>query len=680
MSLRLQLLLLSLVTLVLPWAGCQYLRATENALRAGQQSLLAGIAQSVAADLADGALAGAPAPAGDPGEAIYLHSLRAAPVMDGYVEDWGIVARPSPAVAGGSRLRLLGGTRGNDVFLFADVTAREDATVEIATGDETSLAVYRFATGAPGALVATTRREPGAAPITAVRGYWTATADGFHLEARLPRALVGERLGVLVESAGGETLAASYRGSLPGPAVKPMPAAAATLGAYRQPGLALAVVDPAGWLLARVGEAALARTSFSHNGGGAGGGSLLAALYRRLLGTRSLPAPPPPSRGARLAGEPVRRALAGETAAALYRLPGAPGALVTVAVPVHRGDAVLGAVVVSQSTAAVLTLTDAALTRLAALTLLATLLVALALVAWASWLSLRVRRLARAADRAVDRRGELRTRLPSAGAGDELGDLARSFERLLERIGEYNAYLRTLAGKLSHELRTPLAVVTSSLDNLEREAGDSPAKAYAGRAREGAARLEHILRAMSEASRVEQAVETAEPERFDLAAVVAMALDGYRSAYPGRRFELERVNGERPAEEPVVPVDAGRELPLEGSPELVVQMLDKLIDNAADFSPEGSRIRITLADRRGRAVLAVANEGPPLPEKMRGQLFDSLVSVRERDAASHLGLGLHIAQLVAEAHGGRISAENLDGGHGAVFTVELPLAPAAETV
>jgi signal transduction histidine kinase len=69
----------------------------------------------------------------------------------------------------------------------------------------------------------------------------------------------------------------------------------------------------------------------------------------------------------------------------------------------------------------------------------------------------------------------------------------------------------------------------------------------------------------------------------------------------------------------------------------------------------------------------VKNRGPTLPAKMRRQLFDSLVSIREqRDGRPHLGLGLHIVALVAAFHGGRCEADDLPDGGGAVFRVWFP--------
>jgi signal transduction histidine kinase len=101
-------------------------------------------------------------------------------------------------------------------------------------------------------------------------------------------------------------------------------------------------------------------------------------------------------------------------------------------------------------------------------------------------------------------------------------------------------------------------------------------------------------------------------------------------------------------------------------------MLDKLVDNAVDFSKPGDTVTITVDSTDRDFMLTVTNPGPPLPEKMRTQLFDSMVSMRSGHSTRHLGLGLYIARLVASGHGGGISAANVQGG--VAFKVTLPRA------
>jgi signal transduction histidine kinase len=331
-------------------------------------------------------------------------------------------------------------------------------------------------------------------------------------------------------------------------------------------------------------------------------------------------------------------------------------AIVAVAAPITDTNSsdVLGALVLQQGTDAILSLTNEGLARLINLTLVATLLVAGALVGYASWLSRRIRHLSLAAVAALETE-TLQSALPSALAEDEIGDLSRSFSSVLRQLGDYNAYLRTLASKLSHELRTPLAIVTSSLENLEHESLNEASASYTARAQEGADRLRRILSAMSEASRVEELMEHADPESFDLRHVLSSTVEAYRDVYSERSFDFE------------CSLDAA---PLHGSPELLIQMLDKLVDNAVSFSAVGDRVRITLTQSDSEFRLGVFNPGPPLPERMRTQLFDSMISMREAKGTRHLGLGLYIARLIAEGHGGRIDADNVDSG--VEFSVWLP--------
>jgi len=317
-----------------------------------------------------------------------------------------------------------------------------------------------------------------------------------------------------------------------------------------------------------------------------------------------------------------------------------------------------------------LTLRDKALTQLLDFTLITSALAISVMFAFAAWLAWRLARLRRASETALTREG-LVTTFPDTEAPDELGDVARSFSMLLGRLNEYTGYLRTLAGKLAHEIRTPLTIVRSSLDNLESEPVTEAARTYLNRAREGSERLNAILLAMGAATRVEEAIQSAERSRFDLRALMDSATGAYRTGFPERQFASEL-----PAE-PVM---------LTGAPDLIVQMLDKLIDNAVDFSPDQARITLRLVADAGQAIIEVDNPGPTLAdpvdpsvadagvtEQSHSYLFESLWQSRSgSDSRPHFGLGLYIVRLIAEFHGGRAEADNLPGGGGARFRVLLP--------
>jgi two-component system sensor histidine kinase ChvG len=352
-------------------------------------------------------------------------------------------------------------------------------------------------------------------------------------------------------------------------------------------------------------------------------------------------------------GRDISAALQGTPSVRTRRTPDGLALVVSAAHPIWNGDEVAGAVVVEETTNPIASLRSEALERLLLFTLIAFVAAGALLIGYASRLSHRIRMLRDEAESAIDARGRISRLATGSQAGDEIGDLSRSFSEMLARLAQHHAYLESMAGRLSHELRTPIAVVRSSLENLDLSPTPEEAKRYLARAEEGLARLTMILQRMTEASRLEQSLRTAEREAYDLVPVVRGCVEGYRLAYPAAAFELE------------VPESA---VSVAGSPDLAAQLLDKLIENAVDFAREGTPVRIALEPRERTAILSVANRGPVLPKSMRGRLFESMVSVRDAQGSKgpHLGLGLYVARLIAEFHGGSIEARNLPGGEGVV--------------
>jgi signal transduction histidine kinase len=282
------------------------------------------------------------------------------------------------------------------------------------------------------------------------------------------------------------------------------------------------------------------------------------------------------------------------------------------------------------------------------------------LLGFATRLTSRIRRLHSEAEQAIDAQGRVRGAITTTNAKDEIGDLARTTASMLARLKDYNAYLESMAGRLSHELRTPVAVVRSSLDNLKAHELPAGARVYVERAGEGVERLGRLISRLSEATRLERMLESAERERFDLKALVEGCVEGYRSAHASHEFDFAH---------PPAPIS------IDGVPDAIAQALDKLVENAMDFAPPGSTIGIELQLAGRYARLSVQNAGPALPDTGGAALFESLVSHRtiagRREA--HLGLGLYVVRLVAEAHGGDARAQNLPDKSGVRFEVDLLL-------
>ena len=657
MSLRLKLLLLGLLTLVLPWAGCRYAREMESALREGEQTSLESVAETLATslegrvDLLYRAPPGADAADGSSLLKAGAYDLRplaltAAPLVDGYSEGW---PRDASAWAwyekdADHRFGVLTGVYERVLYVLLDVhdahpvfdapgASPLDAR---STGDRIWLGfqdpdgserqVFLAASG-PGAVTAryVEAGEYGqqlAALEPRIRGVWQLAPGGYRLELRVPLSMLGTGFGVLVDDRDARGAAPVSYGTLHpddlrtiGHLIVAAPELTTYLAQFSQPGMKLAVTTPGGQVLARVDE--LKRIAELGPAP-----PLIARLYRRFV---DQPGTAPP---------------------------------IEARVPIYDREhaRAIGALEVTQTADRWLRLRDRALTRMLNLTLATSVVVVIAMFAFAAWLALRLSRLRQASESALTRTGLIAS-FPDTGARDELGAVARSFSSLLGRLNEYTGYLRTLAGKLAHEIRTPLTIVRSSLENLEAEEVPASARAYLERARQGSERLNAILLAMGAATRVEEAIGAAERSRFDLVPLLESAVAAYRGAFRERRFAAE------------LPAQA---VMLEGAADLIVQMLDKLIENAVDFSPPEATITVRLRLEPESAVLEVDNPGPPLPAEAPGRLFESLWQSRSGgDNRPHFGLGLYIVRLIAEYHGGSASAGNLPEGGGARFSVRL---------
>lgn len=642
MRLRSQLVLLAAAALALPVAGILLVRELEAQLREGQQAQQAATLGTMAAALEEALLR-------DPGllplapGGVAVAGLPGAIELDGFDPDW--AGLPSRSLDADGRLRLHAARSEDALHLLIEVDddsrmRAEASQPESALSDRVELALetadgrsrLRLANAAPGPL--SVRVLEGRAPRLV--GHWQETADGYRIEVRLAPGARPLGLGVQAFDHARAGLPPSVLGdSNLRPLREPAPALARLLKRLCPPAHACEL-EAGGLRLLAAGEL------------GADAGQVWAG--RRLLNAVLGGA----AEGAGAA--PELRAGAGPRWRSIEN--GNRLELAAAAVLAVEGEQ-RGLLVLRQASAALL-LADRALLRVLAVSLGVVLLLACLLYLFAGRLSERIRRLSRQAEAALARGGADAARgFERSAAGDELGELSRSFGTLLDEVAGYTDYLRSLAGTLSHELHTPLAVVRGSLDNLEATDLPESGQVYLERARGGSERLAAIVRAMGESSRIERAIASAEPEDFDLAALLRACGEGYRELLAPRRLRLQV---------------ADEALPFHGAPDLIAQALDKLVDNARGFCPPEGEVVIALAAVPQGVRLSVANSGPTLPAGRPERLFDALVSQRPRSAggsAPHLGLGLHIVRLVAERHGGSARASNLADGSGVEFTIEL---------
>jgi two-component system sensor histidine kinase ChvG len=331
--------------------------------------------------------------------------------------------------------------------------------------------------------------------------------------------------------------------------------------------------------------------------------------------------------------------------------------------PIKYDNKVIGTVLVEQVTNNILTEKNRIIRRTIDITLIVFLLGGFVLIAFASRLSGRIRQLAIQTETAIGPDGRIRDSFKASKVQDEIGDLSRWFAGMLKRLKEYNTYQEKMADNLEHEIRTPIAGISASLANLEKKiaSDDIEVQNHFSGMKDNVKRIESMMTGIREATSLGDALKKDEKTDFDLkAALIVWVRDDYKQTFPQNKFVLEL------SEEPI---------PFYGDPIRIRQMLDKLIENAVDFSAVNNPITIKLSKENQQAQISIINEGPELPIELQEQIFDSMVSIRKKsDKKSHLGLGLYVARQIAEFHGGSIRAENrVDEMSGVAFIVILPL-------
>ncbi|MDP4597924.1 MAG: ATP-binding protein [Pseudomonadales bacterium] len=338
------------------------------------------------------------------------------------------------------------------------------------------------------------------------------------------------------------------------------------------------------------------------------------------------------------------------------------GETITAAYPIVAQAKVIGTVVLKQNTNRILELRRDGLERIINFSVLSLFIFAALILAFSVHLTRRIRKLGAEATNAIDKYGRLQTNQlrSETSAGDEIGDLARSISSMLARLHQHNQFLENMPRTLRHEINNPLNTLSTSLQNLENETSEAARTRYLESAKRGVNRIGMIVQNLADAASLEDALEDEEFEVIDLHKLVDSYLSNCRTTHPNRVFEYRGTQ---------------REVLSEVSDYRIEQLLDKLIDNAVDFSEPGSTITVGLTCDAGLLTLFVTNNGRTIPEGMLDNIFDSMVSLRasNQDNRLHFGIGLYVVRVIAEHHGGSVSAINLMNGNGVTIRVTLPL-------
>ena len=252
--------------------------------------------------------------------------------------------------------------------------------------------------------------------------------------------------------------------------------------------------------------------------------------------------------------------------------------------------------------------------------------------------------------------GDLSQRLPVRDADDEINKLALEINRMLEKIEQLTLGMRTVLDSAAHDLRTPLNRLQATAEAAMSElAAGSPERRVLERVTMEVDRMRSTLDALLRIALAETGTVAREP--VDLSALVESMVELYEPVSEERGLRLQST------------VAAGAQI--QGSRQLLAQVLANLLDNAVKFTPAGGSIRVQLQARDGVVEVIVADNGPGIAADKREIVLGRRVRLDEARNFPGSGLGLSLVAAVAKLHGAQLILD--DAGPGLRVTLRFGL-------
>jgi Histidine kinase-, DNA gyrase B-, and HSP90-like ATPase. len=231
-----------------------------------------------------------------------------------------------------------------------------------------------------------------------------------------------------------------------------------------------------------------------------------------------------------------------------------------------------------------------------------------------------------------------------------------AMEQLLVQERREREWLGLMAGFVRHELKNAIAGIGSSLQLVANTSIDDKREEYVRRAAHSLQFMRRFLEQVGTATNLESALHQQESALLSFSELVCGCVDDARQRTAGRTF-----------------ADCiARDVHVRGNADSLVQMIDKLLNNAIEHSRAESQIEVRLATGEDSAQLEISNIGDALPDDVE-RLFRPFVTTKSGSAQGNLGLGLYVARTIATFHGGSVTAHALAQPAGARFVVTLPV-------
>lgn len=255
--------------------------------------------------------------------------------------------------------------------------------------------------------------------------------------------------------------------------------------------------------------------------------------------------------------------------------------------------------------------------------------------------------------------GSLQERVPVKATGDEIDQLATTFNQMLERIQALLTEIKEMNDNIAHDLRSPIARIRG-LAEVTLTTGKSPDdfETMAASTIEECDRLLDMINTMLVISKTEAGVEKVSHDKVDIAALIGNACELFEPLAEEKNVGLRR----RAPEKTIVSGDA----------RMLQRMLANILDNAVKYTPPGGEVEISLSESEKKdIIIAIRDSGIGISATDLPHVFERFYRCDRSRSQPGTGLGLSLARAIARAHGGDITVRSaLD--QGSTFTVTLP--------
>lgn len=249
--------------------------------------------------------------------------------------------------------------------------------------------------------------------------------------------------------------------------------------------------------------------------------------------------------------------------------------------------------------------------------------------------------------RAIER-GE-RPKKPKIGIGREVNTLAKALDSMRNSL-EGRQYAEHYIQTLTHEMKSPLAAIRGAAELLHEDMPAGTRDRFLGNIVEETGRSERLINRLLELSAIESRTSLEKPERLDFVEVIDNAI---KQAEPRAELGGVTIRFDRPVEP----------MYLSGDAFVLRAAVLNLLENAIDFSPQGSPVEIGLSPSDMSLKLVIRDHGPGIPDYAKERIFERFYSLRHHAVGRKgTGLGLTLVKEAAELHGGTIMLEAAEGG------------------